>query len=320
MRRFPAVMVLVALLSSFFSGAPRAASCGAENARLYQGPLFDAMAQIDAGMEGTVLEMMKRASVSRMAIFGRSKSKGSGAGDVDALVAAHPDVFVRGSPKIFDARGDLPSAYVRTVLEGVASGRYRFVGEILYAHGDKARGEQTADGERYVDPSAPGTRKLLAGLAGRSAPLMAHWEVYDWTRDWPLMHALYGEFPRQVFIWPHLGFGSVAQAETVLSSHPNVVATLSKKEGYAERSFSDRGKAAALGSAFVTDGCETLDPGWKAFLARYADRLMFATDAHKAQRWSEYPRIAERWRRILAQLPPEVAAKLAYGNADRLYR
>ena len=320
MRRFLPAMLLAALLGAAHSGAALAAPCSADNAPVYDGPLFDAMAQIDAGMEGVVLDAIARAQVARMALFARAKAKGSGAGDVDALVAVHPQIFVRGSPKIFDARGDLPLTYIRDVLDGVVARCYRFVGEILYTHGDKAKGERTADGERYVDPSEPGTRKLLAELAVGETPLMAHWEVYDWSRDWPLMNALYAEFPKQIFIWPHLGFGSAVQAETVLASHANVIATLSKKEGNAERSFADANKGAALGSALVVDGCDTLDPDWKAFLVRRADRLMFATDAHKPSRWSEYPGVVRRWRRILAQLPPEVAAKIAHVNADRLYR
>ena len=51
----------------------------------------------------------------------------------------------------------------------------------------------------------------------------------------------------------------------------------------------------------------------------YADRLMFATDAHMANRWANYQTIVRRWRRLLGQLPPDAAAAIAYGNAARLY-
>jgi hypothetical protein len=40
---------------------------------------------------------------------------------------------------------------------------------------------------------------------------MAHWEVYDWDRDWPNFQRLYAQYPGQIFIWPHAGFGSAKQ-------------------------------------------------------------------------------------------------------------
>jgi hypothetical protein len=180
-----------------------------------------------------------------------------------------------------------------------------------------AHGEQTADGERFADPGQPGTRALLDGLKDLNVPVMAHWEVYDWDRDWPNFRWLYAEYPRQIFIWPHAGFGSAGQVAEVLATNGNVVVTLSKKEE-ANRSMSDRGKAALLGEALVDD-CGTLVAEWRALILKYPDRFLFATDAHKDFRWERYGRIVERWRAILAQLPAEAAAAVAFHNAERLY-
>ena len=46
---------------------------------------------------------------------------------------------------------------------------------------------------------------------------------------------------------------------------------------------------------------------------------MFATDAHKDFRWRKYGEIIAAWRRILAQLPPEAAADVAYDSAQRIF-
>src|SRR5262245_45790235 len=51
----------------------------------YAGALFDAMAQIDAGMERTVLRSLDGSGVTRMAIFGRDKRRRSGDGAVGWL-------------------------------------------------------------------------------------------------------------------------------------------------------------------------------------------------------------------------------------------
>jgi hypothetical protein len=187
----------------------------------------------------------------------------------------------------------------------------------LFAHADKAHGEQTADGERYADPGQPGTRGLLEGLKDLGVPLMAHWEVYDWDRDWPNFRRLYGDYPNQVFIWPHAGFGGAAQVGEVLAAHANVVVTLSKTEE-SNRALSDRGKVAVLDGALV-DECGTIRPDWRSLILKYPDRFLFATDAHKDFRWERYARIVERWRAILAQLPPEAAAAIAFQNAERVY-
>ena len=79
-------------------------------------------------------------------------------------------------------------------------------------------------------PDGENAGRLLAEVARRRVPVMLHWEVYDWKRDWPLFDALYTRFPKVIFIWPHAGFASHDQVATVMSSHDNVVVTLSKKE------------------------------------------------------------------------------------------
>lgn len=304
------------LVAALFFAAPRIEAACEPIIGRYDGPLFDAMAQIEAGMASTVLRSMNQAGVSRMAIFARDKRKRSGAAVRD-LVRTNAGMFVMGAPKSFDERRDLSGGFIREVLAGVKSRDYAFVGEILFTHGDKSHGAETADGERYVDPGEPGTRRLLDGLKGLGAPLMAHWEVYDWERDWPLFHQIYAAYPDQVFIWPHAGFASASQLRTVLAAHPNVVATLSKKEAR-NLALADEEKAEQLGEAIV-DECGNVRAEWRALIVEYRDRLMFATDAHKDFRWRKYGVIVATWRRILAQLPPEVAADVAYANAQRFY-
>src|SRR5258706_12965376 len=69
------------------------AACEPPAAR-YEGKLFDAMAQIDAGMEATVLRSLRESGVSRMALFGRDKGRRSGDAAVLSLARGDPSVFV----------------------------------------------------------------------------------------------------------------------------------------------------------------------------------------------------------------------------------
>jgi len=47
--------------------------------------------------------------------------------------------------------------------------------------------------------------------------------------------------------------------------------------------------------------------------------LMFGSDCHKKYRWIHYDTIIETWREILGQLEPELAEKIAYKNAKKLF-
>jgi len=303
---------LLLLVFPAFAAGPCPAASGAP----YTRRLFDGMAQIDGGMAATVVARMDEAGVERMALFARVRKR-DGEPDVLELKKRYPQRFVVGTPKRFDQRGDLGSDYVTRTLAGLREGPYTFVGEILFVHGDKIHGEQTATGERYVSAAGKEVDRLMSALVASRTPVLTHWEVYDWDRDWPLFDRLYAKFPTLPFVWPHAGFGSALQARTVLAGHPNVRITLSKLE-QPQVSLSDEEKASQLGGAIVDD-CGTLLPEWRALLEAYPDRFLFATDAHKAARWEKYADVVKRWRLILGQLPIGLAERIAWRNAEALY-
>jgi hypothetical protein len=315
--RFRAFVILAILFSCNAQAGESPCDRGTPK-KEYVGPLFDAMAQIESGLTSTVLSGMDTSGVIRMALFARKHRKRDGESDVLSLKRRFPDRFVIGIPKHFDLRDDLTDRFVGAAIEGIDKGSYKFVGEILLAHADKSHGEQTATGERYISADGKNVARLLAAMEDRHVPVMTHWEVYDWQRDWPKFDALYAHFPGVTFIWPHAGFASAEQVKTVLSAHPNVMITLSKKEND-QRSLSSGEKEELLGDAIV-DSCGILRPEWLEVLEKYHDRFMFATDAHKDSRWRKYAQIVRQWRLILGQLPDPLAQELARGNAERIYK
>jgi hypothetical protein len=287
----------------------------------YDGPIFDAAVQSWNPQVDELLTVLPGTGVQRIALFanGRAGTEARRTA-VLALARTHPELVVVGAPKIgFILGGDLPAGYVSETLAGVADGSYKFVGEILYTHGDKPDHPPTIGGEVYVDPLAPGTTRLLTGLKGHSVPLMTHWEAWAWDRDWPRFHKLYAAWPDQRFVLPSLIYGSPEKADAILSAHRNVWGIISRLVD-GRYTFVDAAKQARLGPSMF-DACGVLRGDWRAVLLKYSDRLMYGSDAYATARvgWSAYPGIVARYRRMAGQLPTDVARRISWDNAAGLY-
>ena len=62
-----------------------------------------------------------------------------------------------------------------------------------------------------------------------------------------------------------------------------------------------------------------LDPEWTALFERHADRVMVGTDTWVTPQWTRLPELMAGVRAWLGQLRPDVAEKIAYRNAERLF-
>ncbi|HYM02485.1 MAG TPA: amidohydrolase family protein [Stellaceae bacterium] len=301
-------------------GAGRAAECTVLPAP-YDGPIFDANVQAWTSDVQDLLAAAPRAGVKRLALFANSRV--GGAETVAAVLKAareHPDLVVPGAPKIgFIHIGDLPGDFVALTVAGIADGTYKFVGEILYTHGDKPDHPPTRRGEVDVDPLGAETKHLLEGLAGRNAPLLTHWEAWAWERDRLRFDRLYASWPQQRFVVPSLVYGSPEKAEALLSMHPNLWGTISRLVDGRFR-LVDPDKMAKLGPVMF-DSCGALTPAWRAVLLKHADRLMYGSDDYATERtsWQSYPHIIARYRKIAGQLPPDIARKISWDTAAALY-
>jgi len=285
----------------------------------YDGYLFDAMAQIDGTVDmDKAMHRVQNAGVDKIALFARSRAfLGENENTLIQLRDRYPNLIILGSPKYFLMRDDLDNVYIEATINGIVKKRYRFVGEILYTHGDKSRGEQTSQGERYINPLNNRTTIFLTKLAATDVPVMTHWEVYAWQHDWPRFSRVYSSHPKINFIIPHMAFGSPKQVDMIFSRNPNVYMTISKKLN-AKDGFSDVTKQSKLGSSILDDKGILRDE-WSSILIKYQDRILFATDAHKAHRWKEYGKEVKRYLKLANQLPVEVARKISYLNAEKLY-
>lgn len=113
---------------------------------------------------------------------------------------------------------------------------------------------------------------------------------------------LYGLDPEVKIIWAHAGLGErAATVHDLMSDFPTLVADTSLRE------------RAILGSG------DELDPEWKKIIMIFQDRLMVGSDTWVNSQWDRYSDIMVSNRRWLAKLPREVAEKIAYKNAERLF-
>ncbi|OFX05048.1 MAG: amidohydrolase [Alphaproteobacteria bacterium RIFCSPHIGHO2_12_FULL_66_14] len=100
-------------------------------------------------------------------------------------------------------------------------------------------------------------------------------------------------------LWAHSGFERPEKVREMLRRYPRLYCDLAFLTSHASN-----GKVA---------------PGWREAFLEFPDRFVVGTDTFTPERWHyvvEHARWSRGW---LADLPSDVARKIAYGNGDRLF-
>lgn len=114
------------------------------------------------------------------------------------------------------------------------------------------------------------------------------------------LEILYRHNPEAKIIWAHTGFFTEpAKVEAYLQRYPNLWCELSYRHG-------------------ITEGGK-LTAEWRRLFEKYPERFLVGSDTWANQRWDEYGNIMAAYREWLKQLPDEVAEKIAFRNAERLF-
>jgi Tat protein secretion system quality control protein TatD with DNase activity len=114
------------------------------------------------------------------------------------------------------------------------------------------------------------------------------------------MTAILEHAPDIPVIWAHAGFDvPVAILRRLLDEHGQLYLELSFREG------------------ITRDG--ELRPEWEALFTDFPQRCLIGMDTYTPGRWAELVDLAEVARGWLRQLPPAIAAGIAYGNAERVF-
>jgi predicted TIM-barrel fold metal-dependent hydrolase len=142
------------------------------------------------------------------------------------------------------------------------------------------------------DADAPQVARMAKMAQERGLWLHAH-------SDDDAVERLIRHAPKVRIIWAHTGMSTpLDKVDRMFAAHPQLVGELSYRD---------------------LEGGSGLNPAWKALLLKYPDRFVIGTDTWITSRWSEVPSLLAGYRRVLADLPPDVAQKIAWRNGLSLF-
>lgn len=104
--------------------------------------------------------------------------------------------------------------------------------------------------------------------------------------------------PEAQILWAHAGFEPPGRVQDLLSRHPHLWAEVSSR------------------SDLTLEG--HLTPGWRDLFLKYPDRFMVGTDTGAPSRWVGMEQLVTPTRAWLAELPADVAERIAYKNGETL--
>lgn len=116
--------------------------------------------------------------------------------------------------------------------------------------------------------------------------------------DADAIERIFATNPGALVVWAHSGFESPAQIGPMLEKYPNLWSDLAFRS---EHEFNGR-----------------VDTEWQALFERFPRRFMIGTDTYTPERWYYVVEHADWSRRWLSSLAPELAEKIAFGNAEDL--
>lgn len=271
----------------------------------------DAHSQVDSEKTlQTIIELMDQAGVRRTLLSGRQDVTSSISGN---FAKQHPE---RITASIRTKSGEYAKnkpGYFKQLAQDVDSGEFGAMAELLMYHAQKGKKAP----EVIVYPSDKRVQFALSLAKKQSWPLVVHIEFQalspgDQTVFMSQLDEMLDASPHHPFVLIHMGQLRADEAQRLIDKHKNV---------YFMTSHSNPVITSESNQPWTNlfEGQE-LTAGWKALFMRYPDRFVLAFDNVWPEHWgSTYLRQAALWRHTLAALPPEVAHKVAHGNAERLW-
>jgi predicted TIM-barrel fold metal-dependent hydrolase len=260
----------------------------------YAGPLIDAHSHLPGPQAiDAYMAAMKRHNVTKVVLLGVGGVQKEDADWIAAAARAYPDRVVPGQPvpdpTRADAAGSLDVELART--------KARVMGEV-----------HLRQVSRKIDrnPSDAAFIEILRLSGQRGVPVVIHYELTPAAAE-ALEKALVAQ-PEAVVVLAHGGDGKPADVEKLLARNTNLMVDLSGMHFQRTPSL-----ASETGP---------LDARWKALIHKMPDRFLMGIDAWVPRLFE--PAVLDRlmkWtRRILGQLRPDVAERVAWRNAATLYR
>jgi hypothetical protein len=262
------------------------AACGA-HAEPWQGPIFDAHLHYnDDAVErysiGTLYELFSKNGVK--AILANSRPNDGTRALVEAsLRGLRRDLKVVPFIRVYRDRSDYGAWFANPDI-------YRMIVE------EEKRGFYRGIGEFHIygkDAASPIVKDIVDFAVEKGFVLHAHC-------DEEALEILFAHNPKASIIWAHTGFTTpLARVEELLVKYPKLWGELSYRSDVTES--------------------RNLSEGWKATFARFPGRFLLGSDTWIVERWQSYPQIMSQYRNWLGQLPPDIAARIAWKNGAVLF-
>lgn len=207
---------------------------------------------------------------------------------------------------------DKPQFY-RKLEKQSGNGKFGAIAEVLMFHAQKGG---KAD-EVNILPSDQRVRAALDAARRNHWPFVAHIEfaaLAPEARDRfrSEFEAMLAEDRNQAVLLIHMGQLQANEAEILLARHSNLYLLTSHADPFTVDTSSQPW------TNLFENG--KLKPQWQVLMKKYPDRFVFALDNVWAHHWrTEYSKKVKLWRAALLDLPPNIANKIAHGNAERLY-
>jgi len=143
-----------------------------------------------------------------------------------------------------------------------------------------------------ADADLPVPRRMVELARKHNLFLHAHSDV-------DAVERLFRQWPQARILWAHAGFDRPERVAEMLKKHKNLWADL----------------------AFRTDHASggKVDPTWRAVFLQFPDRFMVGSDTFTPERWHYIPGHADWSRQWLADLPRNVAERIAWKNGEAVF-
>lgn len=258
-----------------------------------------------------VISLMEQGGVTHTIMSARGELQGKA---FLQFAAQHPEritpaVRTKGEPYESDS-----PAYYKALKAQVASGKYGAIAEILLYHAQK--GSKAPEVVVY-----PNDKRVLAALnyaTEKRWPFVIHIEFAslqgeERKRFMESMEHMLDTNSEQPFVLTHMGQLGPVECRRLIERHGNI---------HFHTGWSNPAAVRNSNQPWVNLFEDNrLAPEWKDLFIKYPDRVIFALDNVFQEHWTGfYLEQMSYWKKALAELPMDVARRIAHGNAERLWR
>jgi amidohydrolase family protein len=212
------------------------------------------------------------------------------AGVVRALVSSSSD---EGTQRLYAEAPDLIVPELRPYRKNGETSSWIHDDSVLaYLEERMKRHKYVAIGEFHVsgaDADLPVVRSVVQLARQHGLMLHAH-------SDADAVERLFRQDPDARILWAHAGYEQPLRVREMLRRYQNLWVELSSRDDVAPNGH--------------------LAAEWRALLLEFTDRFMMGTDTFVPDRWGIIGSHAGAVRMWLAELPPEIAERIAYKNGE----